>query len=450
MKTSVEFVNHASVIVSDSNISVLSDPWFEGNAFHKGWNLLHETSHEEVERVLDQISHIWISHEHPDHFSIQFFKTFQEKIKNNSIQILFQKTADKRVYNFLNTLNFDIRELEYNSKISLSENFHITCIKDGFYDSALLTESHSEKILNLNDCEVTNTKRANEVLNVTGPVDVLLTQFSFAAWKGGKNNKKWRDEAASEKINTIKLQIEAFKPKFLIPFASFVYFSNFDNFYLNDAANTPETLKEKLRECPVKIVLMAPRHILGGVSETLNEADAINFWKEKYSKISPLNKYDTIELNILKKSFLKYCERIEKNNNLTLIKILRKITPVRAFDPVIIYLEDLKAKVSFDYVKKRFFQTDADPMLSMKSESLDFIFNNSFGFDTLTVNGCFEEENKNGFVNSTKTLAIENLNNLGIKIQIDTIFNFKIIRLFLVRLLRASRKLKTDIKDLSN
>ena len=77
----------------------------------------------------------------------------------------------------------------------------------------------------------------------------------------------------------------------------------------------------------------------------------------------------------------------------------------------------------------------------MQSESLDFIFKNSFGFDTLTVNGCFEEVIKNGFVRATKTLAIENLNNLGISIELKTLFNFPIIKLFLTRLYRVARKL---------
>ena len=79
----------------------------------------------------------------------------------------------------------------------------MTCIKDGFYDSGLLVESNGEKILNLNDCEITSLKRANEVFLKTGTIDVLLTQFSYAAWKGGKKNKKWRDEAANDKIKTI-------------------------------------------------------------------------------------------------------------------------------------------------------------------------------------------------------------------------------------------------------
>ena len=60
---------------------------------------------------------------------------------------------------------------------------------------------------------------------------------------------------------------------------------------------------------------------------------------------------------------------------------------------------------------------NTDVLLCMHSESLNFMFKNSFGFDTLTVNGSFEEVTKNGFVRATKTLAIENLNNLGIKIE---------------------------------
>ena len=76
MKTSIQFINHASVIVSDKKTSVLSDPWYTGDAFHKGWNLVHETEHQDIEKVLHNVTHIWISHEHPDHFSISFFKSF--------------------------------------------------------------------------------------------------------------------------------------------------------------------------------------------------------------------------------------------------------------------------------------------------------------------------------------------------------------------------------------
>lgn len=441
MKTSIQFINHASVIVSDKKTSVLSDPWYTGDAFHKGWNLVHETERQDIEKVLNNVTHIWISHEHPDHFSISFFKTFGQKIKDLSITILFQKTQDKRVYKFLTAQGLNIQELDFNREFAITNDYKVTCIKDGFYDSGLLIESHGEKILNLNDCEVTSPNRAEEVFSITGVIDVLLTQFSFAAWKGGKENKRWRDEAASEKINTMKLQIERFEPQIVIPFASFVYFSNNENFYLNDAVNKPQELMNKLGTYAEKLVIMAPFDAIGGGKKLSSNDSAIKFWEEKYQNIKPINDYQSVELAQLKENFAQYCERIQKNNNIKLVKLLRTISPISAFKPCIVYLSDLEKSIKFDYVSTSFQETTEVALLSMHSESLNFMFKNSFGFDTLTVNGSFEEVTKNGFVRATKTLAIENLNNLGIKIEMKTLFNLSIIKLFLTRLYRVARKL---------
>lgn len=441
MKTSIQFINHASVVVSDGDTSVLSDPWYTGDAFHKGWNLLHETSTQEVLSILDKITHIWISHEHPDHFSISFFKSYADKIKDRSIKILFQNTKDKRVFKFLSAQGFNVQELDFNKQTSLSSNFTVTCIKDGFYDSGLLIESNDEKILNLNDCEVTTDNRVDEVFSITGEVDVLLTQFSFAAWKGGKENKQWRDEAAAEKINTMRLQIRKFNPKVVIPFASFMYFSNVDNFYLNDAVNKPNDLINKLGNDSQNLIIMAPLNKLeeSGLSAT---EDALDFWERKYAEIEPVNQYEINQIGQLRESFDQYCARIHKNNNMNLVKILRTLSPIKAFKPCLVHLNDLDVTLKFDYVSKSFQETHEVAQVSMQSESLNFIFKNSFGFDTLTVNGCFEEVAKNGFVSATKTLAIENLNNLGIKIELKTLFNFSIIKLFLTRLYRVARKLE--------
>ncbi len=113
------------------------------------------------------------------------------------------------------------------------------------------------------------------------------------------------------------------------------------------------------------------------------------------------------------------------------------------FKPVVVHLSDLKITLKFDYLTKKIESTNEGPMLSMKSESLNFLFSNSFGFDTLTVNGTFEECCVGGFVLSTKTLAIENLNNLGIYVTPSIVFNWSIINLFLSRLYRVSTKLKS-------
>ena len=79
----------------------------------------------------------------------------------------------------------------------------------------------------------------------------------------------------------------------------------------------------------------------------------------------------------------------------------------------------------------------------MHSSSLKFIFDNEFGFDTLTVNGCFESHGNN-FSKVAKNFAVGSLNALGIRFSILLLFNFKIIKLFLQQSLRVEKKLKNQ------
>ena len=70
----ITFINHASFIIEGNGKSILTDPWYEGEIFNKGWKLLIENETKDINNILDSIDYIWISHEHPDHFSISFFK----------------------------------------------------------------------------------------------------------------------------------------------------------------------------------------------------------------------------------------------------------------------------------------------------------------------------------------------------------------------------------------
>ena len=77
----------------------------------------------------------------------------------------------------------------------------------------------------------------------------------------------------------------------------------------------------------------------------------------------------------------------------------------------------------------------------MYSRSLNLIFLQDFGFDTLTVNGCFEERKKNGFLKMSKCFAIGNLNNLGIKLNYKIFLNFNVIFLFIKKIFLIKKKL---------
>jgi hypothetical protein len=438
-KNTIEFVNHASVIISGEKTKVLSDPWYSLSAFHDGWNLIYENSDEDIVKVLEKITHIWISHEHPDHFSISFFKKYKELIRTKKIKILFQETKDKRVIKFLKHLNLEITELKNEKSYKLDENYFITCVKSGFYDSALIFNVDGLKIFNLNDCPIESHDDIKRFKKKFGICDVLLTQFSYAAWKGNKSSEEWAKNAAQNKINIIKNQANILNPKTVIPFASFIKFSNTKNSHLNKNSNSPDQIIKKIDKDKIKIVFLRP-YEEQNLSKIEQDEDSLVFWRNEIIKSNKkqLNMYKKrVNLDELNFSFLKYKKRIFDRNSYLMIKLISLVPYISPFEKIVIYVEDIKKSIIFNFFSDKLITTELDYDISLSSESLDFIFNNSFGFDTLTVNGCFETGNKNGFEKATKLLAIENLNNLGIYFNISILLNLRIFFIFFERLKRV-------------
>ena len=180
IKPKITFINHASVLLKYDNISLLSDPWYDGAAFNNGWNLLKETPEKSVYEMLAELSHIWISHEHPDHFSVSFFKKFEQTIKENNIQVLFQKTKDRRVYKFLTkVLSLDVIELEEMKWLYLSDDVKVTVKCFGVYDSSLFVKAGQTIIANQNDCHISKSSELGNLSKELSSVDVPSIQLCF-------------------------------------------------------------------------------------------------------------------------------------------------------------------------------------------------------------------------------------------------------------------------------
>tara|TARA_B110000027_G_C16118231_1_gene301337 strand:- start:1518 stop:2885 length:1368 start_codon:yes stop_codon:yes gene_type:complete len=443
-KTSLQFINHASVLVKHGDISLLCDPWYQGDAFNKGWRLIHELQDDQISSLLDSVTHLWISHEHPDHFSILFFKKFGHQLKQNKVRIIFQSTNDKRVENFFSKSNYNLTVIKFDSWLRLSKDVQVLCFKDGFYDSGLAIKTSDKTIINLNDCEVKDKSTCEAVLKNTGPCDILLTQFSYAAWKGGIDNVDWRKLAAKEKLDSMKLQASYFKPTVIIPFASYIYFSNNENFYLNDAANKPTDVINAFIGHHANVNVMKPFEIFDDLRSEIDNTNSIRFWEKEMEAIDQkdVKGFDLISLRQLEESFERYTSRIFSKNTRWFMKLLKRLPLVPAFNPVIVKIVDLNIKVNLDIFADSLQECTLDADISMSSESLNFILNNTFGFDTLTVNGCFEEIKKSGFSRAARTLAIENLNNMGIEFRPKVILNLSLITMFISRLWVVSKKLK--------
>ena len=113
------------------------------------------------------------------------------------------------------------------------------------------------------------------------------------------------------------------------------------------------------------------------------------------------------------------------------------------FQDINIYLEDHKKNYSFSIFKGLQETSNCSHDISMHSDSLLFIFKNEFGFDTLTVNGCFQTKSSQ-FSKVTKTLALGSLNAMGLGLNLKLIFNIQIIILFLKKVAAFFRKLKSS------
>ena len=410
---------------------------------------MHELQDKEIDDILKKITHIYISHEHPDHFRPNFFtnENIKKVLIDNKIEFLFQDTKDKRIVNFLKKQGFKVRELNSKNKVKLNNNIQVQIIKSGFYDSLLTFETPDCKILNLNDCPIKDSDELEKFRKRYGTFDVLLTQFSYAAWKGGVENKIYRKIAADEKLEVVERQARILGCKSVIPFASFVYFSNELNFYMNDSINTPEKVIDFFSDKKTKVIFLSPGEIRK-INNLQQDQLSLDFWKEKYNNINTIkkkqkDKYNqSVNLKDLNFDFENYKKKIFKKNSKLLIFLLSKIKLLNFFQPLKIKLLDHNKVYKYSLFGSLIEDINVKECdITMHSQSLSFIFKNEFGFDTLTVNGCFEASHA-GFEKVTKTLALGNLNSIGLNLNLGLIFHSNIIFLFLNTLKKVKKQLK--------
>ena len=232
--------------------------------------------------------------------------------------------------------------------------------------------------------------------------------------------------------------------KKVIPFASFIYFSNKLNFYMNDSVNSPETVYDYLTKSLLNPIIMQPGE-KQFVNQLRQNKSSLEFWKDKFEFNSQNKGIDiykkSYKLEEIQNEFIKYQKKIFSKNSKALIYFLHKFNFLGAFQKLNIFFVDNKSNYEysiFSGIKKT---DNKEHDISMHSESLSFIFKNEFGFDTLTVNGCFECAPQN-FSKVSKTLAIGSLNAMGLKLNLGIIFKLDIILLFLKKLIVFLRKLK--------
>jgi hypothetical protein len=435
------FVNHACCKLTAGDVGLLSDPWIDGSAFNDGWDLLIPTPLP-LDRVMTGVTHIWLSHEHPDHFSPSFFARIATSHKDR-VTILFQSTRDHRVAQFCRGLGFRVIELGDSVPLALGAGVTATCGAHDFYDSWLHVSDGRQSVLNLNDCQIAAPADLMRLAKLFGRPTLMLSQFSYAAWKGGKDDRRFREEAAQKKRDALTMQTRILQPRYALPFASFIYFSNVENAYLNDAMNTPRSAAETLAAAGTVPVVLYPGDEWEIGTPHAN-APALARYDERLAELPRLplrGPGDSVSLDRLREAFAAYRARMLARNSRLLIALLRKLPFLGTFQPIAIRLTDLDTLISFSLLDGVAVLPGGAADVTMHSSSLLFLLKNDFGYDTLTVNGRFECSIE-GFAKMTRALGIGSLNAMGIRIAPSLVFNLRVVMILTGKLRQVMGRMK--------
>ena len=404
----IEFLSHACFSIECNNTVLLNDPYLYGTAFNDGWDLIIE----DTRFIFDEKKNnfIYYSHEHPDHFSIPFLKSINEE-KRKKITILYQKTRDGRVKTFLEKQGFNVKEIKDRHRYECAPNFFITIGKVPFYDSWALVEVDNKKILNANDCILETPDRVNDIKKITNDVDILFTQYSYANWvEGGAIDNSERKKLAKEKLQRIKMQSEILSPKFIVPFASMVRFCHKENFYMNDAINTPRTTVDFINSTTTsKPFLMMPYEKWDGESSKDNEK-AMKFWDDAYVialQRDLIKQKKTYSLDEIHTAYDVMVKRFKKKNNILCVRVLSffGLIPEQT-----IKISDINSVIKFSWHNGFKIVESEGQFVEMTSESIYFLFSFDFGIDSLNVNARFfgKLSQKKKLIRSFSPLALNN------------------------------------------
>jgi hypothetical protein len=248
-------------------------------------------------------------------------------------------------------------------------------------DSFLAIRTEGESVLNMNDC-VCNGSQLGYIRKLVGKVGLLFTQFSFANWIGNHTDES---NAVQESLSELVAQIQCFKPEFTVPFASFIYFCNQENAWMNHWAITPARI--------------AAMNLPG--ANFMYPGDEWDSHVRKFHSDEAVAKFTRDAQNlVIDPSPASVSEEKLKEAVVKLLVVLHKRfgrVIARAMKPIEIYVHDLNRILSVFPATAQYEIREATPesatraRYAMCSQVAWYTFAFTWGWGTLLVSGMFQD-----------------------------------------------------------
>jgi UDP-MurNAc hydroxylase len=391
----VTLVGHASVIVSTDDVKILTDPWLSGMAFNGSWALDPEPVFDYG--TLPSITHLWLSHEHPDHFHVPTLRGLPEAFKK-SVIVLFQKRNSRKLFEAMHGMGYrHFVELANRKKIELARSTQVYCFQAGLSDSLLGVQVGGDRILNVNDAELSKHD-ISVIRREFGVPRVVLNQYSLAGCDGYGANGNILRAAAKGKLDRILADHRLLGAKQTIPFASFVRFCRTDNAYLNTFANSLRDVTRHFRDAGQQLAVLRPGDSLSEHRSWSND-EALSWFGERARSVAadPLDS-DAQSLEALANAYAAFVKEVR-----------RRYPFVHRWwlQPITFRLLDRKTVAIADFVSDALqFVEEGAADIEVNCQPLWYAFRHPFGFETLAVSGRFRVVHNRRAWRRLKSLSI--------------------------------------------
>jgi len=422
MNFKLKLISHACVLVDLGEVKLLTDPWLFGNCFNDGWSLKKANLSEEniTQDEINRITHLYLSHEHPDHFHIPSLKSLVSNINFSNVEILCKNDPRTKqdIVKILKKFGYKkFKLLDHLKLYNLNKNISIRIYHHRHIDSALLIFHKNQPLLiNINDCEI-EKQECKFIKNKFGNFPVLLNQFSIAGFDGIYSKKNFLKHKQSILNNMINQHVNL-GAKTTIPFASFFWFSSFDNKFLNQYHNSLKDVSNKFQEKKLNLYCIEPPSSYVDFKELINKFRPPS---KELLEVGSRSKSDLIKTSLIIKTIIKRISNLKSFSNRCIFYFLER--------NLIFFIKDNSTFINVDFRRlkvKEINSLNKDNLcyLEINSQPLYFAFANSFGIQTLGVSGRYKFINYKNVPKIWRFLRIiSSLDNNKTPLRFRTLFN---------------------------
>ena len=397
------FLNHACFMVRTESALLLADPWLEGTVLGGAWSLLDpSTSSSALIAELNGCGlpvFVWCSRATPDRLSLPFLRSFKAGFRGIAT-FLYRQGRDWRLADELRRHRLALAGCRDGQPVALGRDLRLTAFANGEADSWCLIQAGRRSILHLGEralgTRAACAGAAAQLRRRAPRIDLLLSGFADMAWRGNPERFARREEAAAKGIARLALQAEVFRPRLVVPVASFARFARADNAWLNHGRRSPAGVLDapQLETLRPLIRFLAPRTTIdleqaSAASLEAHSAAALAHWTACWRAApAPLPRPLQAGVAELRKAVQHYRARAGAG----LYGLPRMLEAAGALRPLAIHLADARQTVELSYQSGlRLLARDGPADVAMCSGTALGLLKAEDGFDTTWAGGCFRE-----------------------------------------------------------